>query len=74
MYKVYIKIDDDNNIVAINSSAFLEDPTGWIKIDEGYGDKYHHAQGNYLSSPLRNENFKYCYKYNNVDGIIKIEE
>ncbi len=36
----------------INSSAFLADTAGWTAIDEGYGDKYHHAQGNYFPLPL----------------------
>ncbi len=62
-YNVYIKIDSQNRVVDINSDAFLEDSTGWIKIDSGYGDKYHHAQGNYLEKSV----FDFCgcanYKY-----------
>lgn len=51
-YSVYVKTDNKNRIIAINSDAFLPSLEGWVKIDEGYGDKYHHAQGNYLSKPL----------------------
>ena len=51
-YEVFVKADDAGTIVNINSSAFLEDTDGWIKIDEGSGDKYHHAQNNYLDKPL----------------------
>ena len=54
-YIVYVKIDDENRIAAINSSAFLSDTTGWTEIDSGYGDKYHHAQGNYFPQPLYDE-------------------
>ena len=51
-YIVYIKLDDANRITAVNSSAFLSVATGWTEIDSGYGDKYHHAQGNYFDKPL----------------------
>ncbi len=54
-YGVYIRVDDAGRITAINSSAFLPDTDGWTHIDEGFGDKYHHAQGNYLPLPLRDE-------------------
>ena len=53
MSKVYIKTDEANNIIEINSDIFIENPSqDWILIDEGYGDKYVHAQGNYLDKPL----------------------
>ena len=45
-YIVYVRADEAERIVEINSSAFLADTAGWTAIDEGYGDKYHHAQGN----------------------------
>lgn len=54
-YGVYIRVDDAGRIIAINSSAFLADTEGWTRIDEGDGDKYHHAQGNYLPLPLWDE-------------------
>ena len=47
-YIVYVRADEAERIVEINSSAFLADTAGWTAIDEGYGDKYHHAQGNYF--------------------------
>ena len=68
-YIVYVKTNSNGYITAINSSAFLSDTTGWIKIDEGYGDKYHHAQGNYLDKPIINERGIYCYKL--VDGVVE---
>lgn len=54
-YSVFVKTDEQGRITAINSSAFLPDPQGWIQIDTGEGDPYRHAQGNYLSLPLRDE-------------------
>lgn len=48
MYRVYAKINESGSIVETNSSAFLSDTTGWVQIDEGTGDRYHHAQGNYF--------------------------
>ena len=60
---VYIKTDSNSNITDINSDVFINDTDGWIKIDEGVGDKYTHAQGNYLSKGLTTENGIYRYKY-----------
>ena len=54
-YGVYIKTDAQSRITAINSSAFLPDTAGWMKIDEGFGDRFHHAQGNYLPKPKMDE-------------------
>ena len=51
-YIVYIKTDEENRITAVDSSAFLRYVTGWTEIDSGYGDKYHHAQGNYFPKPI----------------------
>ena len=65
-YIVYIKTDDTNCITAIDSSAFLPDITGWTEIDSGYGDKYHHAQGNYFDKPLYDE--RGICRYKLVDG------
>ncbi|WP_252251309.1 hypothetical protein [Clostridium sp. VAP52] len=63
--KVYVKIDENNCITDINSSIFLNDTKDYICIDEGIGDKYSHAQGNYLDKGLRDnqgrDNYKYVY-------------
>ena len=65
-YKVLVRVDESGRVVAINSSAFLPDTTGWTEIDSGYGDKYHHAQGNYFDQPLCDE--RGIYRYKLVDG------
>lgn len=65
-YTVYVKLNDKNEIVNITSSAFLTDTESWIEIDSGIGDKFHHAQNNYFSKSLVNENGLYNFKL--VDG------
>lgn len=65
-YEVYVKTDDLNRIIAVNSSEFLPDTEGWTKIDEGHGDKYHHAQGNYFPKPILEKHMIPVYKL--VDG------
>lgn len=67
-YTVFIKVDDQQRVTAINSSAFLTDTAGWIKLDEGSGDRFHHAQGNYLEKPLMDDDGIYQYKF--VDGAV----
>ena len=70
-YKVYIKTDDAGNITAVNSSAFLDDVTGWTEIDSGIGDKYHHAQNNYFEQPLT-ESGVYRYKFDGQKAVKKV--
>ena len=65
---VYIKTDEEGRIIAVTSSAFLDDEIGWIEIDSGAGDKYHHAQGNYLDKPICTDDGIYQYKL--VDGAV----
>ena len=62
IYVVYVKPNDSGYITAVNSSAFLPDTTGWTEIDSGYGDKYHHAQGNYFPKPIITDGGAYRYK------------
>ena len=65
-YGVYVSIDQDGRVYAVNSDAFLFDLTDWVKIDEGYGDRYHHAQGNYFDKPIMDA--RGIYRYKLVDG------
>lgn len=66
-YIVYTKTNSSGYIIAVNSSAFLTETTGWEEIDSGYGDKYHHAQGNYFPQPIVTDGGAYRYKL--VDGV-----
>ena len=51
-YKVLVRVDNAWRVVDINSSAFVQDMDGWVEIDSGWGDQYHHAQGNYFPKPI----------------------
>ena len=65
-YIVYVKTNDSGHITDVNSSAFQPCTTGCTKIDSGYGDKYHHAQGNYFPQPIVDD--RGIYRYKLVDG------
>lgn len=65
-YIVYAKINAGSYIAAVNSSVFMADTTGWTEIDTGYGDKYHHAQGNYFPKPILTMHGAYRYKLVNA--------
>lgn len=65
-YSVYVKVDDDGRIVNINSDAFQHDLDDWTKIDEGYTQRYHHAQSSYLPNRIRDE--RGICRYKLVDG------
>ena len=66
--RVYIKTDSKNRITGINSELFIDYVSGWTEIDSGDGDKFAHAQGNYLPDTLADVNGVYRYKFQN--GII----
>ncbi|NRT90016.1 hypothetical protein [Clostridium beijerinckii] len=71
-YKVYVKLDSTSIITDIlsdiESSRSGISIEGWTQIDEGNGDKYSHAQGNYLDKSLLDNKGKYNYKL--VDGKV----
>ena len=66
-YKVYVLTDEQSRIIEVNSDRFLSNTINWIQIDEGAGNRYLHAQGNYFNLPLLDERFIYRYKL--VDGV-----
>lgn len=49
---VYVKVDESGFVTDVGSDVFIEDLDGWIKIDEGVGDRFVHAQTQYYDSPL----------------------
>lgn len=73
-YTVYVRSDVTGRIMEINSSAFLADTAGWTAIDEGYSDKYHHAQNNYFSKPLYDDRWCANYKMENGEVLERTEE
>lgn len=73
LIKVYVKTNENNEIIQITSSIFLDDAEGWIEIDEGQGDKYAHAQSQYLEKGIMDNQGRYNYKL--VDGeVVEISE
>ena len=66
--KVLVQVDDTSRVTAINSDAFISDETDWTVVDVGTGDRYHHAQNNYLRYPLIDDRGVYRYKF--VDGMV----
>lgn len=75
MYKVYVELNDDKCITSIDSEIFLTDDEiqGMTNIDEGEGDKFVHAQSQYLEKSLYDELGRYNYKY--IDGaVVEIAE
>lgn len=73
-YAVLVRTDDQNRIIAINSSAFVTDVDGWVQIDEGDGDRYHHAQGNYLPLPMTDDRGVYRYKLADGHAVERTQE
>lgn len=69
IYQVYVKSDDKNRVTAVESSGFLNDVRGWTHIDEGIGDRYYLAQGNYLDKPIMDE--RGICRYKLVDGEVQ---
>lgn len=73
-YKVYVSIQN-GYITSINSEIFLsqEEIQTMTEIDRGQGDKYAHAQSQYLEKGLVDEQGRYNYKF--VEGkLIEVAE
>lgn len=73
-YKVYVSVQD-GYITSINSEIFLsqEEMDTMTEVDKGQGDKYAHAQSQYLDKELVDEHGRYNYKF--VEGkVIEIAE
>lgn len=73
-YKVYVSLQD-GYITSINSEIFLseEEISTMTEIDKGQGDKYAHAQSQYLEKGLVDEQGRYNYKF--VEGkVVEVAE
>ena len=73
-YIVYVRMDGQGRILEANSSVFLTDTTGWTAIDEGLGDKYHHAQGNYFDGGLYTDDGIPRYKLADGAPVLRSDE
>ena len=72
MNRVYVKTDAEGRIIAINSDAFIDSLSEWLCIDQGIGDRYHHAQANYIGS-LHDDNGLLLYKLENGKPVKRTE-
>lgn len=75
MVRVYINKDSENNITSINSEIFLsqEEIQTMTEIDKGQGDRYAHAQSQYLEKGLVDKQGRYNYKF--VEGkVVEVAE
>ena len=73
-HKVYVSLQD-GYITSINSDIFLsqEEIQTMTEIDRGQGDRYAHAQSQYLEKELVDEKGRYNYKF--VEGkVIEVAE
>ena len=70
--KVYVKLDESKVVKEINSSIFLTDTTDFVEIDEGYGDKYSHAQSQNLEKGLIDGKGRFNYKFDK--GLVELTE
>jgi hypothetical protein len=73
-YKIYVSLTD-GYITSINSEIFLsqEEMDSMTEIDKGQGDKYAHAQSQYLEKGLIDDHGRYNYKF--VAGkVVEIAE
>ena len=61
--RVYVLLDSESRVLRLEGEYSLPaDLTGWIKIDEGYGDDFALAQSHYLDKPLYTNNGILRYK------------
>lgn len=72
--KVYIKVDDQDRVTAIGSDIFIKELSDWINIDEGAGDKYAHAQSQYLEKGLIDQTGDYNYKLQDDTVVERTQE
>lgn len=66
-WSVYVQINIDSYVTAIESNAFLDDITNWLKVDEGTGELYKYARVNYCPKGLTTDG---GYNYKLVDGAV----
>lgn len=66
--RVYVLCDSESRVLRLEGEYSLPaDLTGWIKIDEGYGDRFSLAQSHYLEKPLYDGA---VLRYKLVDGKV----
>lgn len=72
--RVYILPDEQNRIIRIEGEYSLPgDLTGWVQIDEGYGDRFSLAQSHYLDGGLYTMQGIPRYKYESGACVLRSE-
>lgn len=72
--RVYILLDEKERIVRIEGEYSLpSDLTGWVQIDEGYGDRFSLAQSHYLDGGLYTMQGIPRYKYEGGVCVLRSE-
>ena len=72
--RVYILLDEKERIVRIEGEYSLpSDLTGWVQIDEGYGDRFSLAQSHYLDGGLYTHQGIPRYKYEDGACVLRSE-
>lgn len=66
--RVYVQTDETGRVLRLEGEYSLPaDLAGWVKIDEGFGDKFSLAQSHYLDKPLYDGA---VLRYKLVDGKV----
>ena len=72
--RVYILLDEKERIVRVEGEYSLpSDLTGWVQIDEGYGDRFSLAQSHYLDGGLYTTQGIPRYKYDGGACVLRSE-
>ena len=66
-YGVYVQINADNYVTAVDSDAFIPDLSWWIKVDSGTGELYKYARVNYCPKGIQTDG---GWNYKLVDGVV----
>lgn len=66
-YGVYVQVNKENYVTAVDSDAFIPDLSWWIKVDSGTGELYKYARVNYCPKGLQTDG---GYNYKLVDGVV----
>ena len=72
--RVYILLDEQERIVRVEGEYSLpSDLTGWVQIDERYGDRFSLAQSHYLDGGLYTMQGIPRYKYEGGVCVLRSE-
>lgn len=72
--RVYILLDEKERIIRIEGEYSLPgDLTGWVQLDEGYGDRFSLAQSHYLDGGLYTTQGIPRYKYEDGACVLRSE-